>query len=77
MQLIESPQKGFKVKVVIPLLWNFINKKVAKLSEISDVLFLPKYPLPLSHFVQFCLTPPTPPKIGHHLCTFPNLKNQV
>ena len=27
MQLIESPQKGFKVKVGIPLLWNFINKK--------------------------------------------------
>ena len=29
---------------------------------------------PLSYFVRFCLTPPTPPKIGHHLCTFPYVK---
>ena len=30
-----------------------------------------KLPTPLSDFVLFCLTPPSPPKIGHHLCTFP------
>ena len=42
-----------------------------------DVRFLLNYLPPLSDFVLFCLTSPTPPKIGHHLCTFPNYKLQT
>ena len=55
---------------------NYFCKKVCsfcekRTSKIWDVLFLLSYLPPLSDFVLFCLTPPTPPKIGHHLCTFP------
>ena len=39
--------------------------------EKSDVLFLLSYLPPLSDFVLTLLDPPSPPKIGHHLCTFP------
>ena len=28
-------------------------------------------PTPLVRLCPICLTPPSPPKIGHHLCTFP------
>ena len=31
-----------------------------------------KLPTPLVLFCPILLDPPTPPKIGHHLCTFPN-----
>ena len=47
------------------------RKKVAKIPEKSDVLFLLPYLPPLSDFVPIWLDPPSPPKIGHHLCTFP------
>ena len=55
---------------------NYFCKKVCsfcekRTSKIWDVLFLLSYLPPLSDFVLFCLTPPSPPKIGHHLCTFP------
>ena len=50
-----------------------IIKKIEKrLWKLWDVLFLLNYLPPLSYFVRFCLTPPTPPKIGHHLWMFPN-----
>ena len=49
------------------------QKKGAKILEKSDVLFRLSYLPPLSDFVPFCLTPPPPPKIGHHLCMFPNI----
>ena len=59
---------------------NYFCKKVCsfcekRTSKIWDVLFLLSYLPPLSDFVLFCLTPPTPPKIGHHLCMFPNVSN--
>ena len=34
----------------------YLQTKVAKISEISDVWFFPNYPLPLFDFVVFCLT---------------------
>ena len=49
------------------------QKKGPKILEKSDVLFWLSYLPPLSDFVPFCLTPPSPPKIGHHLCMFPKL----
>ena len=30
-------------------------------------------PTPLVRFCPILLDPPTPPKIGHHLCMFPNM----
>ena len=42
--------------------------------EKSDVLFLLSYLPPLSDFLPTLLDPPFPPKIGHHLCTFPNFQ---
>ena len=61
---------------------NYFCKKVCsfcekRTSKIWDVLFLLSYLPPLSDFVLFCLTPPTPPKIGHHLCTFPYSKQNL
>ena len=66
---------------------NYFCKKVCsfcekRTSKIWDVLFLLSYLPPLSDFVLFCLTPPTPPKIGHHLCMFPKcllliVRNQI
>ena len=56
-------------------IWDFfLNDKNPR---VWDVRFLLNYPPPLSDFVLFCLTPPSPPKIGHHLCTLPksNKKN--
>ena len=50
----------------------FLWKNPSKNTRIWDVRFLLSYLPPLSYFVRFCLTPPTPPKIGHHLCMFPN-----
>ena len=41
-----------------------------------DVRFLLSYLPPLSDFVLFCLTTPTSPKIGHHLCMFPYLSEK-
>ena len=51
------------------------QKKGAKILEKSDVLLWLSYLPPLSDFVPFCLTPPSPPKIGHHLCMSPNANN--
>ena len=60
--IFSSHRKSFK-----------IHKKVAKIQEKSDILFLITYLPPLSYFVPTLLDPPSPPKIGHHLCTFPNM----
>ena len=40
-------------------------------TRIWDVQFLLTYLPPLVPFCPILLDPPTPPKIGHHLCTFP------
>ena len=35
-----------------------------------------KLPTPLVRFCPVLLDPPIPPKIGHHLCMFPNIDHQ-
>jgi hypothetical protein len=52
-----------------------IHKKVAKIPEKSDIPFLLTYLPPLSYLVPILLDPPSPKKIGHHLCTFPYVKS--
>ena len=36
-----------------------------------------KLPTPLVRFCPIVLDPPSPPKIGHHLCTFPKTNSGI